>query len=239
MRKKHTEPLLPDTYYHVYNRGINGTRIFTKRGNADYFLEKYIKYITPIADTFAYVLMGNHFHFLLKTKSEAELLEYYFNSGRVSNSNSGRVRNSPRVSSSTNSGRAPSPPRVVEKTASKIISQQFSNLFNTYAQAINKQDKRTGGLFEDPFRRIPIDTEDYAAHLVYYIHTNPLKHGFTDDFTLYQHSSYRLFLNDEPTFIQRKTVFAWFGGKEPFLMYHGQKHDFDEKWYEKNWVEVE
>jgi putative transposase len=78
-KKKNTDPLQPDTYYHVYNRGINGTRLFTKKGNTDYFLEKYIKYIEPIAATYAYVLMGNHFHFLIKTKSETEILEYYQN----------------------------------------------------------------------------------------------------------------------------------------------------------------
>ena len=248
MRKKNTEPLDPDTYYHVYNRGINGTRLFTKTGNTDYFLAKYLKNILPIADTYAYVLMGNHFHFLIKTKSEAEILEFYRNRQVVEND--GRA-------AFVNSGRAISPPRVIndppkvdntdtntddtdnkkEKTATQIISQQFSNLFNAYAQAINKQDKRTGGLFEDPFRRIPIDSLDYLAHMVYYIHNNPVKHGFDKDFTSYPYSSYPTFLNEEETFIQREEVFSWFGGKEPFLIYHGQKHDFDEDWYKKNWVE--
>ena len=223
MGKKHTEPLVPDTYYHVFNRGINGTRIFTKKGNADYFLEKYIKYILPIADTYAYVLMGNHFHFLIKTKSEAEIREFY------RGTNADRVLNP--VSVCTNV--------TQDKTASFIISKQFSNLFNTYAQAINKQDERTGGLFETPFRRIPIDSMDYLAHMVFYIHNNPVKHGFTDDFTLYQYSSYPSFLTTEPTFIQRNEVFTWFGGKEAFLIYHGQKHDFDEKWYENNWIEID
>jgi hypothetical protein len=94
-------------------------------------------------------------------------------------------------------------------------------------------------LFEEPFRRIPITTNDYARHLVYYIHNNPVKHGFTDDFTRYHYSSYVLFLDHEPTFIQRKDVLGWFGGIEPFLIYHGTKHDFDETWYEKNWIEVD
>ncbi len=231
--KKNTEPLQPDTYYHVYNRGINGARIFTKKGNADYFLAKFIKYIEPIANTYAYVLMGNHFHFLIKTKSETEILEFYENRNPTKTNawgNVGRVLNPANVENPTN---------VLPKTASFIISKQFSNLFNTYAQAINKQDRRTGGLFEEPFRRIPIDSTDYLSYMVYYIHNNPVKHGFTDDFTTYLHSSYSIFLKNEPTFIQKNEVLSWFGGIERFLTYHGTLHDFDEGWHEKNWIEFD
>jgi putative transposase len=227
-KKKHTDPLLPDTYYHIYNRGINGTRIFTKRENSNYFLEKYIYYISPIADTFAYVLMGNHFHFLIKTKSEAEILAFYLQ----------KFEDTP-DSISFIPDRVQNPVRDSDKSTSYIISKQFSNLFNTYAQAINRQENRTGGLFETPFRRIPIDSEDYAAHLVFYIHNNPVKHGFAKDFQDYPYSSYHIFTEKQDTFLQTDTVLTWFGGKDPFLIYHGQKHDFDEKWYEKNWVEVE
>jgi putative transposase len=40
---------------------------------------------------------------------------------------------------------------IKEKLA--IPSQQFSNLFNSYAQSFNKVYERTGSLFESPFRR--------------------------------------------------------------------------------------
>ncbi len=231
--KKNTDPLQPDTYYHIYNRGINGTRIFTKKGNPAYFLEKYIKYITPVADTFAYVLMGNHFHFLMKTKSEEEVRVFYENRGVASKvSNAGRVLNPACVNVT--------PPSKLsdEKTATYIISKQFSHFFNAYAQAFNKQEKRTGSLFEEPFRRIVIDSEAYAVHLVYYIHNNPVKHSFAEDFRDYEFSSYPVFLDTDPTFIDRKTVLDWFGGIVSFLEYHGQKHDFDEKWHDENWYEV-
>jgi putative transposase len=229
--KKNTDPLQADTYYHIYNRGINGTRIFTKKENPTYFLEKYIKYITPVADTFAYVLMGNHFHFLIKTKSEEEVRTFYEN----------RTTNVDRVQNpvSTNADRVLNPVCVEDKDATFIISKQFSHFFNSYVQSFNKQEKRTGSLLETPFRRIEVDSEAYAAHMVFYIHNNPVKHGFSTDFKNYAYSSYSIFLHQEPTFIHRKTVIDWFGGLEPFLIYHGQKHNFDKKWYEKNWYEAE
>ncbi|MEO9872791.1 hypothetical protein [Ekhidna sp.] len=46
---KNTPPLEPETYYHIYNRGINGEPIFKREENYTYFLGKYDKYISPIA----------------------------------------------------------------------------------------------------------------------------------------------------------------------------------------------
>lgn len=72
--KKNTDPLEPGTFYHIYNRGINGTSIFFEHKNYKFFLEKYAKHITHVADTYAYCLLKNHFHFLIKTKSEEDIM---------------------------------------------------------------------------------------------------------------------------------------------------------------------
>jgi putative transposase len=55
-------------YYHIYNRGIDGCDIFRQSENFEYFLRLYEKHIEPIADTYAWVLMKNHFHFLVQIK---------------------------------------------------------------------------------------------------------------------------------------------------------------------------
>jgi REP element-mobilizing transposase RayT len=57
-------------YYHVYNRGNNRCKLFYEDRNYDYFLRLYEKYISLIAETYAWVLMGNHFHFLIKVKND-------------------------------------------------------------------------------------------------------------------------------------------------------------------------
>jgi hypothetical protein len=54
--------------YHIYNRGNNGETIFLEERNYAYFIKLYEKYIVPIADSFAYCLLGNHFHILLRIK---------------------------------------------------------------------------------------------------------------------------------------------------------------------------
>ncbi len=81
--------------------------------------------------------------------------------------------------------------RAVEDA--KTVSRAFSNLFNAYAKAFNKQENRTGTLFERPFKRKRILDDDYLRNLIVYIHANPERHGSTDDFRKFKFSSYKLF----------------------------------------------
>ena len=57
--------------YHLYNRGINSCNIFNEDDNYRYFLSLYEKYVDPIAETYAWVLMPNHFHFLVRVKEDS------------------------------------------------------------------------------------------------------------------------------------------------------------------------
>lgn len=68
-------PLLPTVYYHIYNRGINGRSVFFEEKNYDYFLNRYYTYVHPYAETYAYCLLKNHFHFLIRVRGEEELAE--------------------------------------------------------------------------------------------------------------------------------------------------------------------
>ena len=69
------QPLENGKYYHIYNRGINSDVLFKENDNCEYFLKLYDLHIDPIADTFAWCLMKNHFHFLVRIKN----LEYIKN----------------------------------------------------------------------------------------------------------------------------------------------------------------
>ena len=57
-------------YYHIFNRGNNGCNLFEQPADYERFLWLYDKYISPIADTLAWVLMGNHFHVLVYIKKD-------------------------------------------------------------------------------------------------------------------------------------------------------------------------
>jgi len=176
------ETIEEGSYYHIYNRGINGTDIFKESRNYYYFLNLYSKFVEPIADTFAYCLLKNHFHFLVQIKE---------NPARVLNP--GGVTNAKTINP----------------------SRQFGNLFNSYAQSFNKAYDRTGSLFEKPFKRKRITSDEYFIHLIYYIHYNPTHHGFVDDHTKYPYSSYCAILKNKSEDIKLTSVLHWFGTHHP------------------------
>ena len=65
--------LLPGHTYHVYSRANGKDKVFLTDENYRYFLQKYRQYIVPLVDTYCYCLMPNHFHFLIRFKTEEEL----------------------------------------------------------------------------------------------------------------------------------------------------------------------
>ncbi len=65
--------LIKGQFYHILNRGINGCNLFAKPTNYAHFMGLYEKYISPIAETYAWVLMPNHFHFLVRIREDKDL----------------------------------------------------------------------------------------------------------------------------------------------------------------------
>lgn len=217
--------LLYDTYYHIYNRGNNGENIFIQERNYEHFMNLYYKYIDPIAETFAYCLLRNHFHVSLKTKTEEEILETL----KVSTPNQKLVGQAGLVHQGSSKANKP---LGSDKLGSGYLSKKFSDFFNAYAKAINNAYGRTGSLFQHPFGRVPITTDRQFWNVIAYIHQNPQKHKFVKDFRDWKWSSYGIILAEKPTKLKRDTVLDWFGGKESYLELHQQwVSDADAKWF--------
>lgn len=191
-------PLIAGNYYHVYNRGNNGIDIFFDRDNYEHFLRLYHKYIHPIAETLAWCLMKNHFHLLVYIREEHQILTHLLSYSTVEK------------------------PKVVD------ASKQFGHLFNAYTQAINKRYKRTGSLFEKPFERKHISSDKYLQNLIYYIHNNPVHHGFVENIQDYPWSSYGSILSDKTTQLKRRTVLEIYDSKENFVSYHKNEQNLND-----------
>ncbi len=78
-------PLQYGQYYHLYNRGNNRENLFVEERNYRYFLRLYAHHVAPIAETYAYCLLRNHFHFLLRIRDVADLADQRPPSRYVSN----------------------------------------------------------------------------------------------------------------------------------------------------------
>lgn len=103
-------------------------------------------------------------------------------------------------------------------------SRQLSHFFNSYAQSVNKANKRTGPLFESPFERKPVNNNTYLTAMIYYCHYNPQLHRFVDDFKEWPFTSYHAILNNNSTIVSSNKVLEWFGGKNSFEKSHRDRY---------------
>jgi REP element-mobilizing transposase RayT len=199
-----------NAFYHVYNRTVDKSKLFANPGNYVYFLKKLDEYLTGYVEIYAYCLLGNHFHLMIRVLSEKTIKENLLKY---------QLANPDRILSSSKT-------KISEKSVSEIISHQFKKFFQAYAMAYNKQQNRVGTLFQTPFKRALVEKTDYFKSLVYYIHANPKLHGITKDFTTYEWSSYRRILLETNTKLKKIELLEWFGGTDGFLEYHGSENDF-------------
>lgn len=183
-------PLEAGQIYHVWTHANGSENLFREEENYRYFLERYCHYIHPVTETFAWCLMPNHLHLMVRIRREEELLD------RLNKDLTGF------------------------KNLSGLVSKQFSNLFNAYTKAYNKVYGRKGSLFERAFQRKRIDSDEYFIRLITYIHNNPVHHGFVDDPADWPHSSWHAYVLNKNTRINKKEGLRWFGGIEEFVALH-------------------
>ena len=191
-------PLEPGRVYHIWTHANGDENLFREEKNYIYFLEKYTYHIEPVAETFAYCLMPNHLHLMVKVKGEEEVLEF--------------LREKKLDSTLQGFGTLGG--------FSNVISRQFSHLFNGYTQAFNKLYNRKGSLFIPNFKRKLVDSDSYFGILIAYIHNNPVHHGFTNKLGQWPHSSWQAYLQRKITKINREEGMNWYGGRDEFLRVH-------------------
>jgi len=79
---------------------------------------------------------------------------------------------------------------LVEVETRKQASRFVQNLFNSYSQAFNQQQNRTGTLFIGRAKFKLIETDEYALQLCSYIHLNPVRAGLVDRPEKWRYSDY-------------------------------------------------
>lgn len=186
-------PLEADRFYHIYNHAVGNEKLFRNNNNYSHFIMLLKKYMIDYVELYAYCLMPNHFHFVLKIKSEQDIFNSF-----------ARVQN----------------PRKADFIVPSVVSRQFSHFFNSYAQAFNKQNIRKGSLFANRFKRKHIDTEEYLKKLIQYVHFNPVWANLCSDISEWQYSSFNEILKDDMNFVERNKVLELFDGKQNFIFCH-------------------
>jgi putative transposase len=150
--------LLPNQYYHIYNRGNGKSKIFLDKEDYNKLLKLFYVYNSEInfrfrdlitsnkidgwdfdrgnsiVDICAWVLMPNHFH-LIVISHRSDLW----------------------------------------KDKHNPITEFMRKVFTSYSMYLNKKYNRSGSLFEGKFKSKLIDKEKYLNYLFAYIHLNPIK----------------------------------------------------------------
>ncbi len=173
---------IENTYYHVFNRGIEKRKIFEDGQDYRIFIYYLFVYLSPLdkvlkaypklrthlknknlnkeLELVAYCLMPNHFHFLIKQKSK------------------------------------------------DAISRFMKQLANAYTVYFNNKSKRVGALMQGRFKAALIDSNEILIHISRYIHLNPLAAGIIKGNQLdsYKWSSYPYYLNNTNNDLCNKNV---------------------------------
>lgn len=157
-----------NTYYHIYNRGVDKRTIFLDKNDYKKFLGYLKFYLSPIdlqgqtlkvspsralknytenINLLAYCLMPNHFHLL------------------------------------------------IHQTDALAIAGFMQSLCTKYSISFNKKSKRLGPLFQGRYRAVEVTSEEQLIYLTKYIHRNPIDIlPSRTDLEGYKYSSYGNYL---------------------------------------------
>lgn len=141
--KNSIKTYLENSYYHIYNRGVDKRNIFHDEKDYKVFLHFLKRYLTPLPETLSevrprwrsdlfnnielvsYCLMPNHFHLMIKQQTKEGIANF------------------------------------------------MQSLMNSYVYYFNKKLQRKGPLFEGRYKAALVDNEIQLLHLTRYIHLNP------------------------------------------------------------------
>jgi putative transposase len=199
------EPIIEGRCYHVYNRGVNGRDLFPEPNCYEHFLDLYEKYIDPVAETFAWVLMPNHFHFVVRIK---ENIVYKYDLDNLPKGIAINKWETKDASSATENKKKPDP------------SRHFAHLCNAYSKYHQNLYGRTGSLFERPFKRKWVNNASYFKKVIIYTHQNPVHHGFCSHPLEYPWSSYLTYTSSKSIKINSDRIREIFGSNENFEKAH-------------------
>ena len=122
---------------------------------------------------------------------------------------------------------------LAKQTTDDSISNMLRYVFNTYTQKINAKMERTGTLFEGRAKHILIDKEEYLAHVMRYVHLNPVKAGFVASPEEWKYSNYlecigkrKSSMFDEETL---KLIFGNYQEYETFVMDYKDSLEIENK----------
>ena len=205
-----------DGIYHIYNRTVDRKPMFTSDENYAYFIRQFDKYLSNYIKIYAYNLLGNHFHFMIKVNNFTDLTTFQ----KLSNLDNENNFETDLTNLTTFEKLSNLELSNQQKTTHDIVSHQFKKFFQSYAMAFNKEQKRIGTLFQTPFKRVRVEDENYLRELACYINTNAQKHNLVKDFRDWKWSSFHKTILNKDTKLLKEELISYFDNIDNFKCCH-------------------
>ena len=216
MRINYWQKFIEGGYFHIYNRTVGHDFLFMNHENYRYFLEKWQLYLEKYIEVYAFCLMSNHFHFVVRVKMLDDKIRENISLEKT---------------------------KAAQKFSKNLVDyngfleDQFKRFFSAYALAYNKEHKRHGNLFQSRFKRVQISDEVGLRNAICYVHHNPIHHDYSNSYDAWKFSSYKAYLSNNQTKIARNQGLTLFDKKnssqEHFEKIHNQYRLHKENWRRK------
>jgi len=106
---------------------------------------------------------------------------------------------------------------LLQQITDRPLYRWIQRIFNGYVQAVNKEQKRSGTLFEGTAEHILVDQEKYLLHLARYIHFNPVAAGLASLPEKWPYSNYSEWIGiRNGTLVDRDFVRGYFSTPETY-----------------------
>ena len=208
-------PLVNQEIYHVFNRSVAKQPIFHNKKENETFLSllEYYRFPNP-------PLRFSHYQ-RLNTQDKTKLLR-------------GLYKKNKHLVEIYSFSIMPNHYHLLLKQSLNSGIMNFIRLIqNSYARFLNLRYKRSGSLFQSPFKAVRLETDEQFIHVARYIHLNPLTSFVIRDFNdlkSYQWNSYLDYLSFTlRKFINTSFLMNYFKNIEKFEEFTKDNLDYQRK----------
>lgn len=155
-----TKTYIPNSYYHVYNRGVEKRVIFQDEQDYSVFLSYLKTYLTP---------------------KDEKSLQAILNSAESSPKDKNQALKQLRLKNYSSDlellcyALLPNHFHLLVRQKGIVLNNFTNSLGTRYAMYFNRKYKRQGVLFQDVYKAVLVESDEQLLHLSRYIHLNPTK----------------------------------------------------------------
>lgn len=122
---------------------------------------------------------------------------------------------------------------LIKEIREKGISTFMSNFQNSYAKYFNTKNDRIGGLFQQMFKSVLIETDEQFIHVARYIHLNPVTAYILkniDELANYPWTSFSAYVGKyNLEFLNKEFLLSFFPSLDHFINFTKDQVDYQRK----------